>query len=151
MDGAETPGAYRAVFQYADPDLDGKVRINKNEVKLKDGVLVIRYTSSPAEELSSPLLSGEPAELPDQAVAVEQKKNGTRDAAYYLNGDQDRELSDTSGIVLLEDRPYVTGAPTGRSSWRNGSKSIWGLYQEWNIILNSAIWIWWIRTAPMRG
>lgn len=45
-------GAYRAVFQYADPDLDGKVRINKNEVKLKDGVLVIRYTSSPAEELS---------------------------------------------------------------------------------------------------
>ena len=113
MDGAETPGAYRAVFQYADPDLDGKVRINKNEVKLKDGVLVIRYTSSPAEELSSPLLSGEPAELPDQAVAVEQKKNGTRDAAYYLNGDQDRELSDTSGIVLLEDRPYVTGAPDG--------------------------------------
>ncbi len=66
MDGAETPGAYRAVFQYADPDLDGKVRINKNEVKLKDGVLVIRYTSSPAEELSSPLLSGEPAELPDR-------------------------------------------------------------------------------------
>lgn len=113
MDGAETPGAYRAVFQYADPDLDGKVRINKNEVKLKDGVLVIRYTSSPAEELSSPLLSGEPAELPDQAVAVEQKQNGTRDAAYYLNGDQDRKLSDTSGIVLLEDRPYVTGAPDG--------------------------------------
>lgn len=99
-------GEYKAVLEPNDPGM--QIRINGNEIAgYETGTLIVRYTADIEDAQSGnstyPLASEEPAEAVEHAVAVSKKWLNIREADYYINNDEDREISDTSGISLLDD------------------------------------------------
>ena len=101
------PGDYVEKITFVDPTKD--VKINGNNVKLKDGKLIIRYIEDEDEAISGEsviqLLEDEPTEpLTEHAVGV-----AVEGSKYYINNDEDREVSDSSQISLLDDGLLTSG------------------------------------------
>lgn len=101
-----TAGEYTAKLSLNDQNTE--IRINGNEVKIDDqgGLLIVRHISNKEEaisgEITYPLVSEEPTEKLEHAVAIA-KKPIWGSARFYVNGDTDRQVDDTTGISLLDD------------------------------------------------
>ena len=104
-----TAGDYTAKITYVDPANENNVKINGNNVKLKDGKLIIRYIEDEEEAIEGEsvilLKTEEPTELlTEHAVGV-----AVADSEYYINNDEDRKLTDDSLISLLDDGLLLSG------------------------------------------
>lgn len=104
-----TAGDYTAKITYVDPANEKNVKINGNNVKLKDGKLIIRYIEDEEEAIEGEsvilLKTEEPTELlTEHAVGV-----AVADSEYYINNDEDRKLTDDSLISLLDDGLLLSG------------------------------------------
>lgn len=102
-------GDYTAKITFVDPANENNVKINGNNVQLKDGKLIIRYIEDEEEAISGEsviqLLKDEPTELlTEHAVGVE-----VAGSEYYINNDEDRKLTDISQISLLDDDLLLSG------------------------------------------
>lgn len=99
------PGDYISRFSFKDSV--NKVRINGNEVVPGDqgGYLIIRGVSDKAGaisgEITYPLLTDEPQEKLDHAVAI--AKKSFLEPSFYINNDKDRKVANTKGISILDD------------------------------------------------
>lgn len=100
-------GDYIRRFSFKDSST--KIRINGNEVVLgsEGGKLIIRDTSDKkgaiSGEITYPLLEEEPSERLDHAVAIA-KMPLFGNHKFYINNDREREIEETQGISLFDDK-----------------------------------------------
>lgn len=86
-----------------------EIRVNGNEVneELETGTLLVRHTENQDGAIDGtityPVVSEAPTEEVEHSVAVPGKKYAWLDPAYYTNDDEEREVTDTDGISLLDD------------------------------------------------
>ena len=103
-------GVYTAKFSWKDPT-DPDVKINGNEVQLGDGgTIIVRYVEDIKDaqtgENTYALMSEEPSEPVEHAVAIPNKEYAWSDPTFYTNDDEDREAN-AVGIQILDDSLLV--------------------------------------------
>ena len=101
---------YTAKFSWKDPT-DPDVKINGNEVQLGDGgTIIVRYVEDIKDaqtgENTYALMSEEPSEPVEHAVAIPNKEYAWSDPTFYTNDDEDREAN-AVGIQILDDSLLV--------------------------------------------
>lgn len=106
-------GEYTARITWNNPE--NVVKINDNNVALKDGVLIIRPVTEPEEaaeqqdDVLFALTDTAPTAEVEHATAV--KISGS---TYTINNDPDRELTDQSALSLLDDDLLTQGEDNRR-------------------------------------
>ena len=101
VDDDTAAGEYEVHLELTDPST--KLQINENEVAgFEPGTLIVRHTEniSAAQDgtITHLLAEEEPAAPVEHAVAVK-KANAT----YYINNDNERRITNTDGISILDD------------------------------------------------
>lgn len=110
------PGQYTVSLDWKDSNT--VVRINDNEVnsELEDGTLIVRHIENVDEiqrgETTYKLLTEEPTEAVDHAVALANKGYGILNPSFYTNDEEARKV-DAAGIQLLDDN-LLTDLGDGR-------------------------------------
>lgn len=97
-------GEYVERFELKEGVIDD-LKINGNNVEIEDGTLLIRYISDVEEAISGASvkeLAASEAEL-TETVIEHAAGAAVEGSTYYINNDKDREITDTSGIALLDD------------------------------------------------
>lgn len=103
----ETPGEYTAIMTWKDGN-PKEITIGGNNVKdiFEAGTLIIRHTKDKEEAEKGtntyPLLTAEPAEKVNHAVAIAEKSSWGNDPTFYINNDTSR-IADPAGISILDD------------------------------------------------
>lgn len=104
----ETAGEYTAVLSWKD-GTPKTLRINGNDVVgIETGTLIIRYTEDQEEAEDGtntyPLLEKETPDTPvTHAEAFAKKEYGILAPKFHINGDTNRQITNTAGISILDD------------------------------------------------